>query len=881
MGDLILQSTAVAVLLGIVLFLWRAGRERGYREGIGWTFLLTGFALLLFASILDITDDFDSLSRFVVIGDTPVQSFLEKFVGRLGGFVFIAIGLMRWIPTVREFAEARRRGERTAAALRDSEERYRLISELSPHALFVHAGGKVVYANPAMVRMIGAGSVDKLIGMDALELLHPDERAQVRQHRAEMTAEGAPLDFLEVRYCGMDGRDIYVDAAATQMRWEGRDSFMVVGRDITVQKQAEDALRGSEAHYRGIMDNVADGIATIDEAGIVQTFNATGERMFGYRADEVIGRNLSMLMPEPDRSGHDGYLRAHLETGERKILDQGPREVTARRKDGSTFPMELSVGDMFDGDKRRFIGAMRDVTERQRVLEALREREAQLRQIIDAVPHMIFARDREGRFLLVNQAVADAYGTTIEALTGALNSDFHPDPDELERYLHQDRQVMDSGEPFYISEQAFHDYQGRRRYVETYKVPYSAADMKEPAILGVSMDVTERREAADQLRQAQKMEAVGQLTGGLAHDFNNLLAVILGNLQLLERKLADDDELSELAGIAIDASRRGAALTQQLLAFARQQPLEPTIINLNRIIADTAELMTRTLGERYEVRPAPAGGLWNTLADSAQVQNALLNLVINASQAMPGGGPITIETANVDLDKQAVKQWNDIRPGRYVTLSVSDSGTGMPAEVIERAFDPFFTTKETGKGSGLGLSMVYGFARQSGGEVHIESRIGEGTRVTIYLPMAEGEEAVVPRESAPDDAAPGNETILVVEDDEDVRDVAVKILGNLGYNVVQAGDGPHAIRMAGGVPRIDLLFTDMVLPNGMNGGELAAELCRRRDHIKVLFTSGNVEFYPETELGSGGGSAFLRKPYLAEELASTLRGLLDGEGKPE
>ncbi|BBK35188.1 hypothetical protein STAQ_02660 [Allostella sp. ATCC 35155] len=404
-----------------------------------------------------------------------------------------------------------------------------------------------------------------------------------------------------------------------------------------------------------------------------------------------------------------------------------------------------------------------------------------------------------------------------------------------------------------------------------------ARTRRESAALAQLRAESVRREATEaQLRQSQKMDAIGRLTGGVAHDFNNLLTVVTGNLDLVLRRLGDGADPRVRRGItgALEGARRAAALTQRLLAFARQQPLDPKPTDANRLVGGMSDLLRRTLGEVVEIETVLAGGLWPIFADAPQLENALLNLAVNARDAMPAGGKLTIETANTHLDDAYARSHDEVTPGQYVMIAVSDTGTGMPPDVIARAFDPFFTTKPLGEGTGLGLSQVFGFVKQSGGHVKIYSEPGQGTAVKIYLPRH------IPPAQAEDDlawAAPPEErqlgngrTILVVEDEAAVRQFSVECLADLGYAVLEAGDGATALRLLDQHPEVVVLFTDVILPGGMNGRHLADEACRRRPGLAVLFTTG----YTQNAIVHNGmldpGVDMIGKPFTQAEVARKL-----------
>lgn len=389
-------------------------------------------------------------------------------------------------------------------------------------------------------------------------------------------------------------------------------------------------------------------------------------------------------------------------------------------------------------------------------------------------------------------------------------------------------------------------------------------------------EMATRQEAEAQVRQMQKMEAVGQLSGGIAHDFNNMLAVIMSALNLIQRKLArGETDIGRFVDSATDAVNRAAALTQRLLAFSRQQPLSPRSVDANRLVSGMSELLRRALGAGVSVETVLAGGLWRTYADVSQLENAILNLAVNARDAMAEDGKLTIETANAHLDDAYARTHAEVQPGQYVMIAVSDTGSGMTPDVLARAFEPFFTTKPVGKGTGLGLSQVFGFVKQSGGHLKIYSEPGQGTTIKIYLPRHSGdkEETAPERPAAP--VAAASETILVVEDDESVRAGTVAALDELGYRVLQAADAAEALRRLEANPEVALVFTDIVMP-GMNGRKLADEIARRVPAARVLFTTG---FTRNAVVHNGvldHGVNFIAKPFTIEQLARKLRDVLDG-----
>ena len=443
-------------------------------------------------------------------------------------------------------------------------------------------------------------------------------------------------------------------------------------------------------------------------------------------------------------------------------------------------------------------------------------------------------------------------------------------PDDVE-FLRERLRARARSESVQAAEYRIVRPNGEVRWVYGQSEVVRDAQRKTIKVVGTLHDITERKHTEAQLAHAQKMEAVGHLTGGVAHDFNNLFAVILGRLQMLDEELTDRAELSSWVRSSLKAVERGATLTKSLLAFSRQQTLTPLDLDLNGVVDDVEDLLRRTLGEAYEFEVVKAPGLWTVEADPGQLQNALLNLVLNARDAMPKGGRLTVDTANVTLPPG-----HDALPaGEYVAMSVVDTGLGMSREVVDRAFEPFFTTKDVNKGSGLGLSMVYGFVKQSGGHVTIDSSPGKGTAVRIYLPR---KIARLPPAPAPVRSRPtGTETILVVEDNDDLRRLTGQQLQRLGYSVLEAPVGAEGLRILGENPAIDLLLTDVIMPQGMNGPELAEQALAMAPALRVIFMSGYSEQRDVLAASRGLRFTLLQKPFHVDELATRIRMALDGE----
>ncbi|HLB97369.1 MAG TPA: ATP-binding protein, partial [Acetobacteraceae bacterium] len=457
-------------------------------------------------------------------------------------------------------------------------------------------------------------------------------------------------------------------------------------------------------------------------------------------------------------------------------------------------------------------------------------------------------------------------GTSYEALAEQLAGGGAPFL-EADDQIRHGRRGRDPGEPVVYE---------RTRATDGRNFELRRTTMPESGFVLTVTDTTERVRAEATARDAQRLQAMGQLTGGIAHDFNNLLTVVLLNLEFVQDRSEPDDARLTHVDRAIWAARRGATLNHQLLAFARKQPLAPIPIVLSDMLPDMANLLRRTLPEHIELQVVDAAGLWPAMADAAQVESALLNLALNARDAMPGGGRLTIEVANKVLDYDYARQHAEVTQGDYVMLAVSDTGTGMPPDVVARAFEPFFTTKPQGMGTGLGLAMVFGFVKQSGGHVKIYSETGEGTTVRLYLPRAVGVEATrTPRDEAPVDLPHGAATILVVEDDAAVREVAVEMLRDLGYRVLAAADGPEALRVFGeNDAKVDLLLADIVLTGGMKGHEVARRLTEVRPGLQTLFMSGYTENAVVHHGRLDEGVQLIGKPFQRQQLARKVAAML-------
>jgi PAS domain S-box-containing protein len=629
------------------------------------------------------------------------------------------------------------------------------------------------------------------------------------------------------------------------------------------------------AWLRAVVETAVDGVILIDSHGTVLMFNPACEKLFQYTAAEVIGNNVKMLMPGHYRDEHDRYIDNFNRTGERKIIGIG-REVVGQRKDGSTFQMGLSVGEATEEGGSIFVGIIHDLTERERTERALRESAARLRAVVDTAVDGVILIDGRGNVLMFNPAceklfrytAGEVIGRNVKVLMPASYSAEHDG--YIKNYRETGhREIIGIGR----------EVTGQRKDGTTFPMDLSVGEAKqegESIFVGIIHDLTDRKRTEEQLVQAQKMETVGQLSGGIAHDFNNLLTVIVGNAEFLGDQLKSREDLKRLAEDIGRAGERGAELTQRLLAFSRRQTLRPIAIDCNELLGSVHKLLSRTLREDIEINTAFETGLHPAYADPGQLESAILNLSLNAQDAMTSGGRLSIATANASLDGQYQSLHPEVRPGEYVLIAITDNGEGMPKAVLDKVFEPFFTTKEVGKGSGLGLSMVYGFVKQSNGHVSIYSEPGLGTTVRMYLPavMSKALEKPTPRRVDHDDVPSGREAVLVVEDDPFVRSHAIRSLESLGYRVTAAVDGNDALQKLGTDIHIDVLFTDIVMPGGFNGWELAEHARRTRPDLRVLLTSGYALETLTSHKRVRDCDAILTKPYRKVELARRLREVL-------
>ncbi|MGM0665226.1 MAG: PAS domain S-box protein [Thermodesulfobacteriota bacterium] len=760
--------------------------------------------------------------------------------------------------------------KRLEAELTESEERFRRLFETADDGIVLleKGEGKITHANPSTKKMLGYTQEESIgnklqdigISLDlddfqtTMENLNKNGMIKYDDVPAKNKA-GAHIDT-----------DIYLVDRARLVQCNIRD--------ITERKRAEEALRKSEEKYRLVVNNMADVITVLDMDMRPTYISPSIIRLRGYTAEEAVSQPLDQTMtPES--------LQIAVKTFEEEMKLQASGtvdpartrilELEEYRKDGSTVWIENHLSLMRDDSQKPLgiISLSRDITERKHA-EAEKER---LTTAIEQVSEIIVITDSEGMIQYVNPAFESVTGYSRQEALGQNLS--------MLKSGKQDRKFYQG---LWKTITAGKTWKGRmvnkRKDGELFTEETSISPVFDTSgrilnYVAVKRDITEHLSLEEQLHQAQKMESLGRLTGGVAHDFNNLLTVIMANVDLLNGELDKDSPFHEYTTDIRDAAERAANLTRQLLAFSRKQLLQPEAADLNEVIGGMNNLLQRILREDIEARYVPASELGKVMVDKGQIEQVIMNLVVNARDSMPEGGSLTIETADVVLDEQYAGSHLAVAPGPHVMLAVSDTGCGMSPEILDRMFEPFFTTKEAGKGTGLGLPTVYGIVKQSGGNIWVYSEPGKGTCFKIYLPRVDRDVEQEKKKTVSRVSPGGAETILVVEDEVQIRNLAARILAGYGYRVLRAANGPEAVKAAQGHEGpIHLLLTDVVMPGKMSGRELAHELTGLRPEMKVIFMSG----YTDNAIVHHGvldpGLNFLQKPFTPAALSGKVRNVL-------
>ncbi len=907
--------------------------------------------------------------------------------------------LTRLVPAIqREMREVQVRREQARAedVHWAREGRFRALIEcVRDYAIYMlDPNGTVVTWNSGAERIMGYAAAE-VIGQHFSRFYPPQHRASgMPEQDLQLAAESGTLEH-EAWRVRKNGTTFWASGVLSRLA-NGKQilGFTNIVRDLTER-------RHSEVLLRSVLDNTLDAIVSIDDRGIILSFNGTGERLFGYSAQEAVGQNVNILMPDPPKRDHDRFIADYARTGKAKVIG-GSREVMGRRKDGTAFPLSLSITEFQLDGKRHFTGILSDITERKRVEEELRASQRLLQTVFDTIPHHLIVKDRESRYLMVNKAWCEAFGRTPEEVLHRPTSEQSSrPPEEVARILEEDRRVF-SGESVLTPMQGTLTVKsGEKRYFKGIKVPLRGEIGATAGLIGISMDITSEVEAQQQadiaharlfdaieslpaafymydsehrlllwnsrcgdfypemsrqlrkgmsieevlhvaansdileveerveewisrrldqflnhpgtfeqrlkdgrwiqgidrrtsdggtvslrfdvtetkhreevLRQSAKLEAIGSLAGGIAHDFNNLLTVIASYADFILVSSEATDALRRDARVIQETSDRAAALTRQLLAFSRRQVLQMRVLDLNKTIGSVERMLRRLIGENIELRTSLHPDLRWIRSDETQIEQIILNLAVNARDAMPKGGKLLIETSNQPLDTSYATTHMEVMPGDYVMLAVTDTGHGMTPEVQKRIFEPFFTTKPPGEGTGMGLATVYGIVTQMQGFIFVYSEPGQGTSFKIYFPQTAEHE---PAAASPVEPAPvmtGTESVLLVEDEELVLRSASRILQSAGYRVLEVSDPREALKICGNSPEpIDLLLSDVVMP-GISGRELWDQVRAMRP-LRVLFMSGYTDDAVVRHGILEGNVPFLTKPFTRQSLLSKVRDVLD------
>src|SRR5437867_2862519 len=648
------------------------------------------------------------------------------------------------------------------------------------------------------------------------------------------------------------------------------------------REEIEKVQRENQARKNAILYSALDAIITIDHEGKIFEWNRAAENTFGYRRADVLGREMAeLIIPPRLRDAHRQGLTRCLTTGESRLLGQRI-EMTGLRADATEFPAELTVTSVQVEGKPIFTGFIRDITERKRAEEALRQTENLYRQAItaaDAVPYLYDYKTESYGFI----------GEGIQHLTGYSAQEMTP---SLWNSLTQETIMRGEGAGLTVEEAvrlarsgAIKHWQsdcvirtrdGRKRWVADSSIAMMDNQGNPKGAIGILMDITERRQLEEQLRQLQKMESIGQLAAGVAHDFNNILAVIQGHTDMILGGMVDGKDAEESLKQVSAAAKRAANLTRQLLAFSRKQQMQAQDLNLNNVVQGMTQMLPRLLGAPITLEFNAAPELPAVNGDFGMMEQILLNLAVNARDAMPRDGRLTIATAARKIAETEIQRNPEARAGWFVCLIVADSGAGIFPDILPRIFEPFFTIKEAGKGTGLGLATVYGIVKQHHGWIEVDSQVRHGTTFKVFFPASLNAAATSTPLVSSTAARGRGETILIAEDEPALRRLAARILRNLGYEVLEAGSGVEAITVwEQHGKKVNLLLTDLVMPDGMTGRELAKQMAARQAGLKVIYTSGYSPEIRETSFLFREGYNFLQKPYPPAKLAETVRGYLD------
>jgi PAS domain S-box-containing protein len=756
------------------------------------------------------------------------------------------------------------------------EELFRLVVESAPAGLAIVDGeGKIVQVNTQLERDFGY-SRDELTGQ-AVEILMPERTREDHvplRNRYLASPRPRPMGAgLKLRGRRKDGSEFPVDISLSPFATTQGNLVLAAIQDITERKRAEDELRRSEARFRGVIEQTSMPMMVHRDFHPLFV-NEAYARLFGFQSrEQVMGMPdvLGTVVPE-ERDVQLGVHRSWIGG----TAESQPFERQALRADGTRFWVQAILTRIEFEGAPAVLASYVDITDRKRAEEQLRSQQSLLQAVLDSVPQWISVKDREGRFLLVNRQLAQDNRQPAEWFRGKQATELLWGADEEKaKLLELDASALSAGGMLSNDAVALMDPEHRPHVFSTVRVPLRDSAGQTAGLVTIAQDITEQRLLQEQFTASQKMEAVGRLAGGVAHDFNNILAVILSYSHFVLDQLPAEGTVRGDLNEVLAAAERAAGLTRQLLAFSRKQTLQLRVIDLNEVIENLGNMLRRLIGEdidfitRLDLEP------WPVRADVGQIEQVIMNLAVNARDAMPGGGKLIVETRNAILDEEYVRQHLEAVPGEFVQMTVSDTGTGMDEVVRKRIFEPFFTTKEQGKGTGLGLATVYGIVKQLEGFIWVYSEPGKGTSFKIYLPRcAEGEQAKGGN-APPAEAYRGSEIVLLVEDNEPVRRAARRILENHGYRVLEAEDTRHALALCeDGAVHLDLLLSDVVMPV-MSGPELAERVRTLRPELPVVFMSGYTDDAMSHHGIDAGQVRLLQKPFTSLSLLKLLREVLD------
>jgi PAS domain S-box-containing protein len=770
---------------------------------------------------------------------------------------------------------AKRQGSEDA--LQKSEEKYRMLLDgVQDYAIFMlDPQGQVASWSSSAERMNGY-SAREIIGQNfsCFFLKRDIDRGRPEEVLWLAAANGWHEEVgVFVR---KDGSEFLANLTFRTLRNEAGDlcGFSEVCRDLTEQKS-------SRARFRGLLEAAPDGMVVVNEAGEIVLLNARAETLFGYRRDELLGRNVTAIIPK-------GFAERMLADGARTAAEALAQqigmgiELLGQCKDRTEFPIEIMLSPFESADGILVTAAIRDITVRKKAERHLAETEAKYRGLLEAAPDGMVVVNEAEEIVLLNARAEKQFGYRRDELLGRNVKEIIPEgfaerliTDALRTNAEALAQQIDTGIELH----------GRRKDGTGFpiEIMLSPLESAEGVLVTAAIrDISERKQLERQLHQSQKMDAVGQLTGGIAHDFNNLLGVIIGNLYLLDLLVSDNEAAVKRVKTAQRAATRGVDITRRLLVFSRDEVLRPAFVSLEDSVQSMIEMAFRGLGLDIKISTHLDPSMPSLFVDRAALESALLNLVVNARDAMPKGGSIIISSVQENIeDSHPTVQAGDLKNGSYACVSVADTGQGMSQETLDRACEPFFTTKPRDKGTGLGLAMVYGFAKQSGGAVRIHSELGHGTKVSFYLPIIKDLSSPVPADTPEISGAKLTGTVLVVDDEADILEVALVYLAEMGLTVFAAKDGASALEIIVHHGAMDLMVTDIVMPGGMNGAELVKKACVLCPNLKIIYTSGfTAEALAEKTMALIDGP-LLRKPYRRKEFAAIVRSVMEGSNSKQ